>query len=363
MKIAFDYKIFWNQRYGGISRYFTNLIYNLENKSYSYKVFAPFYRNKYLKELPQKRINGKFTKDDLPFTSNITKIYNDFVCPYKMNLWKPDITHYTYYYQKIKKKNKTLITVYDLIHEKISNQKNIIIKPKEEMISIADHIICISDSTKKDLQKFYNVEDSKISVIYLGSDHFDYDEKKIEKNETHFKPYILYVGSRAKYKNFDFFIKSFSKSKKLKENFNIVLFGGENISIEEKNLFKNLGISNDSVNHITGEEGILNNLYRNAKVFVFPSLFEGFGLPIIESLKNNCPVVCSNIPVFNEIGGNLVDYFEPDNIESLIFTLEKKLFSSNDENLQKKYSKIILDKFNWEKCSEQTIDVYKKISS
>ena len=104
-------------------------------------------------------------------------------------------------------------------------------------------------------------------------------------------------------------------------------------------------------------------MYRNAKVFVFPSLFEGFGLPIIESLKNNCPVVCSNIPVFNEIGGNLVDYFEPDNIESLIFTLEKKLFSSNDENLQKKYSKIILDKFNWEKCSEQTIDVYKKISS
>ena len=101
MKIAYDYKIFWNQKYGGISRYFTNLFKKFNRQSLNYKVFAPFYKNQYLLELEYKNINGTYIKDNIPFTSNLIKFYNEIVCTRDINKWKPDLIHYTYYYNKI----------------------------------------------------------------------------------------------------------------------------------------------------------------------------------------------------------------------------------------------------------------------
>lgn len=74
MKIAYDYKIFWNQKYGGISRYFTNLFKNLSEQKIDYKVFAPYYKNQYLLDLANKNIKGVYIKDNIPFTSNIINL-------------------------------------------------------------------------------------------------------------------------------------------------------------------------------------------------------------------------------------------------------------------------------------------------
>jgi glycosyltransferase involved in cell wall biosynthesis len=361
MKIAYNYKIFWNQRYGGISRYFINIFNQLETNNHLFRVFAPFFKNEYLNDFSRKNIEGSFTKDNIPFTSNLLKMYNEIICLKKIESWKPDLVHYTYYYNKLKKKRSTVITVYDLIHEKIANKDNKIIRPKKNMIEISDHIICISESTKKDLQKFYNVDDKKISIIYLGVNHLI--KTKYENFPKFLKedPYLLYIGSREKYKNFDFFIKSFSKSKKLMENFNIILFGGGSITKQEKQILRSLKVDENKIKQVNGGDDMLINLYQNAKAFVFPSLYEGFGLPILESIRNKCPVICSDIPVFREVAGDLVNFFNPENCESLINSIESVVFSDNVNENSIKDSKKITEQYNWEKCSKKTFEVYKKI--
>ena len=361
MKISYDYKIFWNQEYGGISRYFVNLFHQLEANSHLFKVFAPYYRNKYLNEFSSKNIEGNYIKNRVPFTSNLLKIYSEKVCHYKIDKWKPDLTHYTYFYNNLKKKRSTVITIYDLIHEQIAKGQNKIITPKKNMIEISDHIICISENTKKDLQKFYNIDEKKISVIYLGANHILSNQTMNFKNFTKRQPYLLYVGSRAKYKNFIFFIESFSKSKKLMKNFEIVLFGGGSITGLEKKKLRDLNINENKIKYIGGGDDILNNLYKNAEAFIFPSLHEGFGMPIIESITNNCPVICSDIKIFKEVGGNLVNFFNPRESESLINCIENVVFANKINLNLIENNKKILEKYNWEKCYKKTLEVYKSI--
>ena len=93
---------------------------------------------------------------------------------------------------------------------------------------------------------------------------------------------------------------------------------------------------------------------------MFPSLYEGFGLPLLESLENNCPIVCSDIPVFREILDDNAIFFKPDDYESLIFSLEKAVFSSNEFMIKEK-NDLLKKKFTWEKCCLNTLDLYKKI--
>ena len=199
----------------------------------------------------------------------------------------------------------------------------------------------------------------KISVIYLGGNHL---EKKISNLPEEFanSPFILYVGSREKYKNFEFLLKGFSKSKRLSSSLDIVLFGGGKLTKKEKTLFNELKIDESKITQVDGDETILKELYKTAKVFVFPSLHEGFGLPLLESLENDCPIVCSDIPIFREILNDSAFFFKPDSYESLIESLEKAVFSTNSLLTGKNYN-LLKGKFTWEKCSADTLNLYKKI--
>ena len=131
-------------------------------------------------------------------------------------------------------------------------------------------------------------------------------------------------------------LKGFSKSKRLAPSLDIVLFGGGKLTKKEKALLSDLKINENKIIQVDGDETILKNLYKAAKVFVFPSLYEGFGLPLLESVENDCPIVCSDIPVFREILNDSAFYFKPDSCESLIVSLEKVVFSSNDFLTKKK---------------------------
>ena len=174
MKIIYDHKIFWNQRYGGISRYFINLIKNLEKyENIKYKFVSPFYKNKYLnREIKKENIFGKYIDSPLPKTSFFLEKFNKLFFKHFANKFNPDLIHSTYYNKDIIKKKPIVLTIYDLIHEKISKKENNLKLPKFEALKLADHIICISNETKKDLIEFYKVDEKKINVIYLGFDHF-----------------------------------------------------------------------------------------------------------------------------------------------------------------------------------------------
>tara|TARA_B100000035_G_C20990534_1_gene549941 strand:- start:404 stop:1501 length:1098 start_codon:yes stop_codon:yes gene_type:complete len=363
MKIIYDHKIFWNQKYGGISRYFVNLIKNFENLNVDYKIVSPFYKNDYLiEEIQKEKIVGKYIKKPFPKTSFLINAYNDLYFNFFIKKNKPDLIHTTYYNKLIKKKGIPLVTtVYDLIHEKnliINNKYHFI---KKEVLDITDHIICISNKTKKDLMEIYNIPNDKISVVYLGSDHLNSNKNNDNSNIKNEKPFLIFIGSRKKYKNFTSLLKCISISEKIKNNFDLIIFGGEKIDSNEKNLIKNLNLDPMHIKHKNGNDNDLVYLLRNSTCFVFPSLDEGFGLPILESMRNRCPVICSDITIFREVAGNAAEYFNPQDIDDMKNKLEETLFSNNRLEELKILGFNRSLKFSWADCATKTLEVYKKL--
>ena len=160
---------------------------------------------------------------------------------YNLKYNKPDIVHYTYFNERnlYKSKVKKIITEYDLIKEKFYTKDYFEeIEFKKKFYQDVDQIICISENTKKDLIEYYKIDEKKIVTIYLGiDDDRNFNEKKIDT-----KPYILFVGSRSRYKNFFNFVKAYSNSKNIQSNFNIICFGGGNFTNVEKKFLKDLKI-------------------------------------------------------------------------------------------------------------------------
>ena len=364
MKIYFDHKIFFLQKYGGISKYFIKLAENLSKiGNNQIKIISPIYVNEYLKGFDKdKVIKFCYLKKNYKNTTFLGNFINSKFTNIYTSFRKPNIFHLTYFSEKsfIKKKMPIVITVYDLIHEKYPSSYKYNQNLKKEYLKIADHIICISHNTKKDLQKYYDIDEKKISVIHLGVEQKS--SNVVLKNDNE-KPYILYVGERKKYKNFLKFFLAFSLSNHLKKNFRIVCFGGGNFTQNEIDFFKSKNIELDLIKQIEGDDDNLDCYYRNASLFIFPSLYEGFGLPILEAISKKCPIACSDIEIFREIGQNLVNYFDPNDEISIKTTIEKTLDNVHQEKIKidnnfDQFTK----KFTWDNCARKTLDVYKKIS-
>lgn len=223
-----------------------------------------------------------------------------------------------------------------------------------------DHIICISENTKKDLIDIYSIKENKISVIYLGVS--DIKEKKNEIFITKpKKPYLLFVGHRKRYKNFLRFLKAFSLSANLIKDFDIVCFGKQNFDGEELILIEELKLKKN-IHLVSGDDDKLNYYYKNADLFVFPSLYEGFGIPLLEAMKNGCPVCCSETSSLKEIGADAVEFFTPENEESILNSLNKVLYSNQyrSQLIENGFKKV--SKFTWNNCANKTLELYKKIN-
>ena len=260
---------------------------------------------------------------------------------------------------KIKSKKK-IITIHDLIHEKYPNYYNFkdLIQVKKKIFQHIDNFICVSHSTKEDLLNIYDVPQEKVQVIYHGSNHLDKILVDISKKKFEFlkkieKPIILYVGNRYRYKSFKTLINSFNNSSFLKNNFQIVFFGGEAVSKNERQLYNELNLNN-KIFHINGDDEILKHLYMTAKAMVSTSDYEGFGLNILEALRYGCIVLAKDIKVFKEIYSDKIIYFNDD--ETLRINLEKYLQMSNLQNMNKNND--FVDKFTWEQTCSKMLKVY-----
>ena len=171
----------------------------------------------------------------------------------------------------------------------------------------------------------------------------------------------MYVGSRAGYKNFENLIKAYNLNNKINKNYDLIVFGGEKITSHELNRYKKKFSNIDNIHFIQSNDRVLKYLFMKASLFVYPSLQEGFGIPPLEALNNNCPVVCSNIPVLKEILGNSCYYFDPNDIKDINHTIQTILDSNKTHEKFLKSSQKIKKKFTWENCALNTIEVYKKV--
>ena len=388
MKVLFDYQIFETQTFGGISRYYVELIKKFgKNNLIDWELPITYSNNIYLEKEPELFKYLKKKKD--PFSYFLP----DFDFKGKWKLYKTvnkltgfpkeefanrelslkrikekdfDIFHPTYYndyYLEYVTDKPFVITVHDMIHEKFSAE-NLVTDfhsdTKQKVIEKATKVIAISQNTKKDLIELFKVDEKKIEVIYQANSlQSDYDFAPFSQNLKLPEKYLLFVGNRKGYKNFNFFIHSVAPILKINKNIFIVCTGTD-FSQEELDSFSNLGISNQMKHHFVDDASLV-FLYKNALAFVFPSLYEGFGIPILEAFSCGCPALLSNTSSLPEVGGDAALYFNPANKDSMYEAVKS---ICNNENMrlemrQKGYERLKL--FSWEKTALETKAVYEGI--
>jgi glycosyltransferase involved in cell wall biosynthesis len=368
MHIVYDHQIFSKQKYGGISRYYYEIASRLTNINQHYvNIHAGLFINKYLENSSKKILKGwYFPYQTTPKTKKILDVINTGISKVLLNRNPPDIVHETYYSRRsiAPKKSKIVMTVYDMIHEKFSKSmpelRKDLYKIKTEAVKRADHIICISENTKNDLVEMIDIDAQKVSTIHLG--YSLQANTIIEKKSKIIHPYILYVGDRTQeYKNFKRLLYAYASSARIIKNFSIVCFGSKAFSTEEITIMNQLGIDESKIIHIVGDDDILANLYTHASAFVYPSLYEGFGIPPLEAMSFDCPVVCSNVSSIPEVVADAGEYFNPYEIDSIVDALEKLLFCS--ERFQELIirGKKRLKHFSWDKCTYEHSLVYKSL--
>ena len=363
MKILYDYKIFYQQRYGGISSYFYNLTNELKQTDNQFLFYSPIHKNFYFNNINEQNRKGNY----LRFLPSIGYKFYEFVnhtfTEKFIKSYEPDIIHETYYSnKKYKSKKKIVCTVYDMINEAHSNffknHKEISLI-KKQTIDRADKIICISKKTKDDLINYFSINENKIEVVYLAS---GLKEKRLTVNlKKKYPNHLLFVGSRRGYKNYKNFISAYANSRILRQNFKIIFFGGERVSNFDYEIIKKNKLNLENILFLNDKETNLPFLYSNVAALIYPSFYEGFGLPIIEAMSFCCPVISSWGGSLKEIGGDGIEYFDPSDVDNITFTLEKILLSYETLNKQIKYGIERSQKFSWEKCARETINIYKDI--
>lgn len=358
MIVLYDTQIFGMQDYGGISRYFYEIIKRISKDD----VIHPFFvhNNAYTKDGLKDKILNKFKYRNYLYTA-----LNIIIGIPKIIFGKYDIFHPTYYedyFLPFTKNKKIIITVYDFVHEKMSsnysNLSNTFINKKKNVIKRADHIIAISENTKKDLMNLYGIDKDKISVIYLGNSLKKWDGKKRCSLPS---KYILFVGQRWMYKNFENFIKAMSIVVKEHPEFVIVSAGGGKLTDDEKESIKKAGLKGKVIHATFKNDNELAEIYSRSSLFVYPSLYEGFGIPILEAFSCRTPIAISNTSCFPEIAKNAAQYFDPKDPKSISKSVINVLSNNKLKENMVKLGTARLLSFSWEKTAKQTLDVYKKV--
>ena len=366
MKILYDHQIFGTQRFGGISRYFFELANHLasaEQGIVECRISSPLYISEYFRHAkPELKITG-IAAPAIPRIGRIYSTINKLLAPLTLGDWHPDIVHETYYSPKsvAPQGSRIVLTVYDMIHELYPHYfptRDATHKFKKIAVDRADHIICISENTQQDLIRILGVPAEKTTVVHLG---FALTQDNTAKLPVKNKPFLLYVGSRGGYKNFERLLTAYASRKDLRDQYDLLAFGGGQFNAHEHDLIHRFNLSEAQVRHEGGNDEMLSALYKQAAIFVYPSLYEGFGIPPLEAMGFDCPVVCSNTSSILEVVGNAAVHFDPLEADSIADAL---VALSNDSALQKdliRRGRKRVEQFSWHKCSMQTLDVYQQV--
>jgi len=365
MRVAFDQQIFLIQRHGGISRYFCSMIPVLNNPpEIEAKIFAPLHVNHHLRDLHSPLVWGRYLPR-FPGQPRVANLASRLIADAAVGSFRPDIFHETYFteHDGCPPGAKRIITVYDMVSELFPalSQAQEIREIKRLAVNRADHVICISQNTRRDLIELFGIAENKVSVVYLA--HYDVGTGPagIDSSALPDRPYILYVGNRSGYKNFAGLAKAYAESNVLRSNLSLLCFGGGRFTAEEEQSMKELGMPPGRVFQVNGDDALLGEAYRRADVVVFPSLYEGMGFPPLEAMSAGCPAVVSNKSSIPEVVGDAAEYFDPYDSASIAHAIERVLASAELRKalIEKGHQRQKL--YNWRRCADETLAVYRDV--
>jgi len=351
MKVHYDNIVFSLQKAGGISTYWSELIirllrdevdvsfdefnhHNIVRNTFTIKAESLHFRTarslllQRFRALPLRQQNEAFV-----FHSSYNRITNN-----------PKATQVT--------------TVHDFVHEKLYSgiRRSLHLMQKKKVLLAAKQIITVSENTKSDLLQFHPlIPEERVKVIYNGvsNDFYPLDEQdKQYLPEAGQRPYILYVGSREHYKNFKFTVRLLSEI----PDMDLYIVGSTLLKNELQDLMQKIPGRWQHFNHISNAR--LNQLYNMAHALIYPSEYEGFGIPLLEAMKAGTPFLAlrnSSIPEVAGEAGILLERADVDLFKSAIAAVHLDLPAIREKGFMQ------VDKFSWEKCYQQTLSVYKEL--
>lgn len=369
MRIAFDHQIFGWQKYGGISRYIYELARNLSDyPEHQVRIFAPLHVNQYIAGAKEDVDISGMRVPNLPKSGPVYRMISALVERSMMSHWRPDIVHETYYAGRKPgaRHAKIIITVYDMIHERIGKRTargNDAVREKLRAVQRADHIICISQHTRKDLMELFSIPEEKTSVVHLGFSLTRPRGRADGVMPPAPNPYLLYVGNRGGYKNFAAMVQAYAQSKILREHYDVLCFGGGQFTADEGNMVAGLGVRRKAVRQLSGGDDQLRSLYRGAAALVYPSLYEGFGIPPLEAMSEDCPVACSNATSLPEVVGDAAELFDPRDVGAIQQAMERVVGDRALRETLINRGRERIQGFSWARCARETLAIYERVLS
>lgn len=355
MKIGFDARLI---SHPGMGRYIKNLLDFMfqQEKQENFVLFGK----------PEELLRFPTTKV-INYQQQIYRWKEIFFAPFAK--YEIDLLHVPHFNAPLKKKNPLVITIHDLIYLKITNSapaykrfaaKRII----SNAVKNADKIIAVSQNTKNDLINLYPKTKEKISVIYEAADPIFKkitNQQTLEATKILFglpEKYILFVGSLKKHKNIEGLIYACNqlKAKGLKH---LLVITGRFHRQESQILEKIKACGALYLGEVTDDE--LVKIYNLADLLVLPSFYEGFGLPVLEAMACQTPVIASNISSLPEIIENSKFLFDPKNNDEIAQKIYLILTDASVRNECIQNGQRITAKFNWENTAKKTLNIYQEL--
>jgi len=331
--------------------------------------------------------------DEFEETANFKKVMADYhwytleeqiKMPQKVRAQNLDIMHYPHFNVPIMARTRFIITIHDLILLEHPTTRATTLGPLKYKLKFAGYkkvisqglrraekIIAVSEYTKKSILKYFPKTDTnKIHVIHEAASELAQEDATDPTKDMEFlnsrgirRPFLLYVGNSYPHKNLQALARAFKKILQIKPNLQLVLVGQENyFSKRLEKETRALGLEIPKQVNFTGfiPDKDLPKLFRQASLYVFPSLLEGFGLPPLEAMNFGLPVASSNSSCLPETLGSAAIYFNPKDIDDMTRVIIQGLDNQNLRKTLAQAGKLQVAKYSWEKMAKETLEIYKR---
>ncbi len=376
MKIGIDAR-FFGPGGKGLGRYSQKLVEELEKVDYANQ-YVVFLTKENWDLYQPKNPNFKKALADVRWYT----LDEQLQMPKILNKYNLDLVHFLHFNVPVMYRKPFVVTIHDLIlleypTRKASKLGTVMYWIKNfayrRVISFAargsERVIAISEYTKQAVMRQFGITESKVDMIYEGVDlekfnpvnkePFDFEKVGVEKGN-----YLMYVGNAYPHKNIDGLIRGFQEligREGIDPNLKLVIVGKTDYFFQQLiDLANELGLSDRIVfpGFVPDEEMI--DLFENTAAYVFPSFYEGFGLPPLEAMAMGAPILLSNRTCLPEIFGESAEYFDPGNSGELVDAMERMLKDPSIAERQKQFIEPTLAKYSWEQMAKETVDVYNK---
>lgn len=368
MRVLYDGEILKLQRAGGVNRYFANLISRLPLDFYptllvdqTDGIGRPSHPN-----LKVHQFRRSSDRDPSLFRKGFARL-NDRYLDILGRFIPFDVAHPTYYTLLSGHVSKyhcpVVVNVWDMVHELFADTMDPTgwnAEQKRQSIMAADVVICISENTRNDLLRYHPAVADRVKVIYLASEMEE--GMSYGPEPTPSEPYFLYIGNRLSYKNLDRLLSAFAKLAASRREVKLCLVGAP-FTDSEKKYLNDLGIADRVAQIDYTSDNHLAKLYRCSIALVYPSLYEGFGIPPLEAMACGAPVIAANSASLPEVVGDAGVLFDPFSENELLEAMFEML---DNESTRKRFIEKGRKRsraFSWQKTVDATVDIYRSLQA